>query len=191
MRQKFEWQTDEDEGWDVLPAPTPLPASPFRSHKIFLIIIVGLAIVGGVGYWQAQRRVVAVEAAIQQDVVSSHILFQRAAEEGDVDLLKTVLSGENGGWLAEQFSLLQRELLADRWALGLQVSRNAGELVSIGISPTLTEAEVVWQRPFLADWHNGEEVMLPLGCFPRSPKAVVKGGLQPTLFSLAINGRLL
>ncbi|MEM7116974.1 MAG: hypothetical protein AAF614_31370, partial [Chloroflexota bacterium] len=32
--------------------------------------------------------------------------------------------------------------------------------VSIGISPTLTEAEVVWQRPFLADWHNGEEVML-------------------------------
>jgi hypothetical protein len=174
MSKGFDWQTEEDAekawaAWDEPPQQPPQPDKRFNlgnlSRRWRLLAIVGLlTIIVGVFVWReiSQRAEEAMQV-IQADVVSSFNLTHTAAQNGDEELFRSLLSGRDVGWTQANLYLFERDQLFDRIPLGLQAGpvslpytlpqepeeRAADESTAqVTLSPDLTEAEVVAVRPF-------------------------------------------
>lgn len=121
----FDWRTDEDErrssqDWDA-PATTEKNQARSRRPPWRLLGLIGVLILlaGGLVWWRVQQRIEAATQLVRSDVIASHNLVQRAAEEGDEELFRSFLSGRNPAWTAGELTLFRNRMLADRSAFGL------------------------------------------------------------------------
>lgn len=174
MSNGFDWQTEEEAekawaGWDDPPPPSsPINKGPnFQSLRRYwrVIAVVGvLGIAVGLVVWrQVSRRAEATMQAIRADVVSSYNLTHTAAESGDEELFRSLLSGRDSGWTQANLFLFQQKQLFDHPQMGLRAEpaslpftlqtepdEQAADqsTVEVELSPDLVQAEVVAVRPF-------------------------------------------
>jgi len=174
MSKGFDWQTEQDAekalaAWDVPAQPPPQQDKRFnfgkfgRHWRLITVVAVLSIVVGAVVWRQVSQRAEAAMQVIQADVVSSYNLTHTAAENGDEELFRSLLSGRDTSWTQANLFLFQRNQLFDRTSLGLlaepvslpftlpqESDEQAADeaTVDVSFSPDLTEAEVVAVRPF-------------------------------------------
>ena len=155
MSNNFEWQTEDVEQWPEPAAVAPEPERRPRWRWLTLLVTVCLvAVAGWVVYRQVAQRVAAASAATKMDVLSVHNLVRQAAQQQDVELLATILSGRDRRWTAVQKTLVEDGLLQDRSVFGFQMQPATGipvaaaDNITITLSSDLTAAEVTWLEPF-------------------------------------------
>ncbi|HEX6387759.1 MAG TPA: hypothetical protein VF177_24080 [Anaerolineae bacterium] len=155
--EQFNWQTEEDSNWLVLPAvpQTPLHRQPWFIRLLVLILLAGTLI----AIWQqAGQRVDETTAAAQADVLAVHNLISQAAVQTDVELFRVLLAGQDPAWTAAQERLLAAGLLLDRAPYGLSLlpTLDAGDRVTVNVqmAPDLQSAEVVTAQPYVVEWEK-------------------------------------
>ncbi|MEM7114974.1 MAG: hypothetical protein AAF614_21230 [Chloroflexota bacterium] len=170
---QFNWQTEEDIVWEELPQPEPPAPPPNRRRRMIMlgVLLLVLIIAGLVVYWQVNRRVEAATQTIRDEVLASHNLVQRSIAEQDTDLLTSLMSGRDMGWVSGVNSLVSEEMYLARLAFDLEkrpftpetavgptgvgptsIGPTLTELdlnaAQITLSPDLTEAELTFFQPY-------------------------------------------
>lgn len=162
MSGNFDWQTEEVEPWPdmmvVLPGPERLPLW----HRLSVVLVVALALISGwVIFRQVERRITEAAARVEADVLVAHTLVLQAAQQQDVELLETVLSGRDQRWTAAQKALAKDGLLFDRSSFGFQMRPEdvfpvvAPDNITITLASDLTAAEVTWLEPLAVTGNKG------------------------------------
>ncbi|UCG22812.1 MAG: hypothetical protein JSW55_11575, partial [Chloroflexota bacterium] len=120
----FDWQTEQDGA--VTPEMVSGPGLRRRGWIAVLVIvaIAGLAIVA---YWQLGRQAEIRDKAVTEDVLAAFGVWWKAALEQDVDLLDTLLLGGEPEWTATQRMLIGSGLLFNRDKLGLILNQEQEE----------------------------------------------------------------
>lgn len=110
MSNNFDWQTEEDAHWEENLAVRPTEDPPRRSWRwLGLLLVVGLLVLAGGLVWrQVNEQLAQTQNRLAEEVLSSHNLVQRAAADGDEDLLTPLLSGRDPEWVAAQKALMAR-----------------------------------------------------------------------------------
>ena len=155
MQTDFDWQTDEEDGFES--RPSEVPAEPTVSKYWSRRLVVGLllvvtAIYGGLR-WRAHQQ----SEAILADVLVSHQLVQTAVFSQDLEKLNLVLSGRELDWQAAQQKLLLNDDFINRSAFNLN-TLSASSHPTITLSPNLQEAVVVYDQPYTLP--TGEDLVL-------------------------------
>lgn len=139
----FNWQTDEETESDWLDQPSeperPLASRPSRRVLLFLAACL-LGLMGYTAQQALERRAAAREAQITADVLSSYKLLNQAVDEGDLEILRSVLSGSNTQWSQEQQTMLLNQQLFERPFPGwTHLPRDRS---SLQVDPTFTEVQL-------------------------------------------------
>jgi hypothetical protein len=153
MSTDFDWQTEEDEGFDPHREATAVDAnpSPYRAYAgIFLLVVALLAGAGWLGYRQLRQRVEDSTAAARHDVLSSYELVSTAVARNDDELLTILLSGRSASWSETQKKLVEQDLLLDRAFAGLRRQEEPATLVEVVVLPDLLVAEVTYRQLYTA-----------------------------------------
>lgn len=157
MSKQFNWQTEEDSNWLVLPAAPqrPLHRQPWLIRLFVLIVLAGVL----AAVWQqARQRVGNTTAAAQADVLAVHNLIRQAAAQTDVELFRVLLANADPAWPAAQERLLAQGLFLDRRSFGLSLpsTLDAGDRVTVNVqmAPDLQSAEVVTAQPYVVEWEK-------------------------------------
>jgi hypothetical protein len=141
---KFDWQADEDKGWEGEATPAEQPAAPPRSRRgwwltLLLVLLVVLGS-GGLLYRQLQGQANERAETIRQDVFASYNVIWQTAQRQDNELFVSLLSGRDPAWTESQKELLGQGLLFDRRPLGLLLVPAGRDVRSVELSPDLAEA---------------------------------------------------
>ena len=163
----FEWRTEEEQGKDVKPGREPAVTASFSPWlRRFSLLLVGLLLAAGAYFarQQMQERVTEVEAAETEGVLASERLVQQAAANQDLELLKSVLSGRDPGWLTEQYRLLAGGLLLQEAgrSLALQPRPERAIPLSVTFDPELRKAEVVVAQAYTVTESSGRPAAVTL-----------------------------
>lgn len=151
MPTKLDWQTEDETAWEEEPGVATRAA---RSWRWPLLAAAVSALLLGAFSWllfrQADQRLQAALQAGENDVLSTHSLVRQAAEQGDVELFRLLLSGRDPSWRRDQEDLLAAGLLFTPTPLGFQPQVGSGESTEpvVTLSPDLTSAEVTFARPY-------------------------------------------
>lgn len=163
----FEWRTEEEDEpqdrlWPGMPVQTR--PSPWRRRLLFLLLSVLLLVGAFLVRRQLQEQVVEVEAAETEALLTSVRLAQQAAAKRDQELLKTVLSGRDPQWLAEQYQLLSSGLLLQEagQTLGLFPQAADATVQDIIFDSALREAEVVAASTYTTTVGTGQTITVTL-----------------------------
>ena len=153
----FDWRTGEEESTGAERPPPEKEAGLLRWRLSWAwMLAFGLLLVAGVAIFflwrRGQQQIAEVTAAVKADVLSSYDLVQRAALEGDDELLVTVLSGREPQWTAAQRQLLGEGLLFGQAArpLGLQPFSQPANVADVTMSPDLREARLLTTQRYTA-----------------------------------------
>ncbi len=123
MNSNFEWQTEEENGWEPIePASRPSPTPHRGPWRVLLLVGVLLGGVALVIHWQFDRRLETVTGQVEADVLSSHNLVNRAAARQDWALLLPLISGRDPAWTDTFGQLVDAGLLYDRPFLTLPLA---------------------------------------------------------------------
>lgn len=163
----FEWRTEEEQEKEVQPTPEPAsPASPPPWLRRLLLLLVGVSLVGGLWlvWQQLQERVAEVEANETEGVLASERLAQQAAAKQDQEMLRSVLSGRDPGWLNEQYRLLAAGLLLQEVGrlVSLQPHPKTTAPLEIAFEPDLRAAQVVVAHTYTATESNGSATLVTM-----------------------------
>lgn len=123
MNSSFDWQTEEENGWEPIePASRPSPTPHRQPWRVLLLVGVLLGGIALVIHWQFDRRLGTVTAQVEADVLSSHNLINRAAARQDWALLLPLISGRDPAWTNTFGQLVDAGLLYDRPFLTLPLA---------------------------------------------------------------------
>lgn len=155
MSTGFDWQTEDEAGWDVV--ATDAAASPSRFRFLFpilfgLIFITLLAI--PLLWRQLQAQVVApVTERTTAEVLAVHELVLDAAAQQDEPLFWSMLDGAaaTGGWRHAQMRLMAQGDWPGWESLGLTWRGAAGEAAA-RFTPDYTQATITQAHRF--QWFN-------------------------------------
>lgn len=145
---KFEWRTGEEGGWVDKPRYSGRPpASQGRRWWVALLLLSLLGLAGtAVLYRQTMKRVEVATAQTEAEILNTHNLLMSAAENRDLDLFQTLLSGRDLEWVEQQFERVRRGAFVQRVLFDQIKSVSHGS-----ISPTHTQAlEIIIADDFLA-----------------------------------------
>lgn len=142
----FDWQTEEDEAvWEDEAAPQPQKTAVSRKRQWMMLLFIGLLVVG-TGFFvvqQVQEQAEAAVATVETDIISTHELIMAAAEAGDADLMRAMLSGRDRQWADVQQQLVAEGTLLDRASLGMTWQPTAQTVLTTTIDPALESAELL------------------------------------------------
>lgn len=156
MPTQFDWETDE-EAWGGRAEILPDASSRFpRWRNVYFIVLIFLGVgvlVAGFTFLRAQQRVEEVTNALNQPLLSTHMLLQKSALLGDNELFSLTLLPSND-WREIQQELLVSQLFWNRSSLGLWLdlaSFDPEDESQIGVeySPDLRIATVMGQLPYV------------------------------------------
>lgn len=157
---KFEWQADDDKDWEERPLLEP-PPRPRRSRWLALFLVVAFILASaGLIYRQLQNQAAERVSSIEQDVVASYQVIRQAATRGDREIFVSLLSGRDPNWTETQKELLSGGLLFDRQVLGLPLNPAEAQIVSVELSPDLTEATLVADQSYATRYSQSITVTL-------------------------------
>ncbi|MGB3714731.1 MAG: hypothetical protein WA996_09905 [Candidatus Promineifilaceae bacterium] len=160
MPANFNWQAEDDRGWDEFRDPRE-PQRPRRrvSIKIVLAAVAVLVVISGGVLLVRQLRdyVSKTETSVETDILTSQELVLHAVNTADPEVLVSVLSGREEDWTSAIISLLDKDLFFDRAQFGLEWDRSVPPSdVDISISPDLREAEVQFSLAYTYDAGSGQ-----------------------------------
>ncbi len=105
----FDWQTEEDGGWDDpnFHASDPDKQKPDGKQRgwrwlIPVALLIGAFVAAG---WTLNQRVQMATARMEADVLASYELVEQAVSRRDDDLFQSVLSGRDGGVVSRDDSI--------------------------------------------------------------------------------------
>jgi hypothetical protein len=151
----LDWRTEE-EHWDEAPPPPPTQAKPAR-HWPFWLLLAALLLVGlGLSYRQVITYLAQVDEDITADIATSHTLLTTAQARGDWELLQSILSGRDRGWVEGQRLLLQEGHLFDRQPFGLAYVAAASQTAAFQtiINADLNQAELTQSLTYRSHWFS-------------------------------------
>lgn len=149
----FDWQTEETTHWEKLPG-TPEPEKEPKSRRwlLFLLLLLALLLFGGTvgGYWALSQRVEQGTENAESDLLASHVLVAEAAEEADVELMTTFLSGRDKEWALTLEQLVADGRYQNREPFGLTwlPVDAATAVISTTVNPQFNSAEVVSEQEY-------------------------------------------
>lgn len=186
MSDNFDWRTEDDFRWEQeepsLPAVEAGGKRPWRSLAIIgaLLVLAGLVL-----YWQVNRRLEALTATVEADVLSTHNLINQAVLRQDAELMAPLLSGRDLAWTKAQESLLEQDLFYARPPFGLRLAESGSRLarslqpddahfMGITVAPDMNAAELAFRQDY--ETGDGQSVTL-------QQTAVYRRGRQRWLLS--------
>jgi hypothetical protein len=154
----FDWQTEDETKWEEAATENQPAVARRRSWAALLVVLLFVGLAVWLMYRQANQHAKQAEASVEADVVAAYRLIHQAAVESDRELFQSLLaSGRYPDWAENQLALFDQHLIAGLEPLGLRTQLTPPELLTVTLSPNLTEAELV------ADWRyalaDGEIVM--------------------------------
>ena len=162
MTEPFDWQTEEEGEWpeEFKADASNKPGRRWRRWILIFIPLISLA-AGGV-YWQAQQRIEQAKSAREADILSSYGLIREAAEQKDVEVLTTLLSGADLSWARAQQDLSQNGWLHERDIFGLSRESGSLNIVDFVFSPELNSAELTIDESYYLNFgvENSQKVTL-------------------------------
>lgn len=111
----FDWQTSDEREWVDLP-PTQEPGPPRLGWRSVAVLAV-LLLLGSAAFLlirQTTEEIDKATAAAQADILSSHTLLQRTAENQDKELFTALLSGRDKAWVGQQLDAFERGDFGER-----------------------------------------------------------------------------
>jgi hypothetical protein len=159
----LDWRTEEEE-WDAVPPTLPIQDKPARRWPFWLLLAVLLLTGLGLSYRQITGYLAQVDEEITADITTSHALFTNAQERRDWELLQTILSGREWGWVEGQRLLLLEGHLFDRQPFGLAYLSGADETAvpHTTLSADLNEAELTQQLTYRPQSFNENDAAIQL-----------------------------
>jgi hypothetical protein len=159
----LDWRTEEEE-WDVAPPTPTIQDKPARRWPFWLLLAVLLLAGLGLSYRQITGYLAQVDEDITADITTSHALLTSAQARGDWELLQTILSGRERGWIEGQRLLLQGGHLFDRRPFGLAYVDDVNETAALHttLSADLNEAELTQQLTYRPQWFNENDAAIQL-----------------------------
>lgn len=160
----FNWQTEDDVNWDDLEPVRNTAVSRRRPWLTYLLIVMGVVTAVTLIYRQVNQRVETATTNATNDILASHNLVHRASAEQDIELLKSLLSGRDPGWVEAQNDLIEQGSLFDRAGLGLvwrpqntavTLDDIENDTAQIEISPELNAAELTFLQEYVIAVGNG------------------------------------
>jgi hypothetical protein len=151
----FNWKTEE-ERWDDAPVfheEVEQPRKRWWPQALVVLLIV--AAVGILLYWQVRRQLDAAVARTENDVHRVHELVLQAADNSDRDLLNNMMSARNEAWLYQQLELAGEGLLYNPRPFGLVSQPESVPQHEFVLSADLNEAEVFTTRTFTVQSPTG------------------------------------
>ncbi|MCB0033742.1 MAG: hypothetical protein KDE51_06980, partial [Anaerolineales bacterium] len=115
---------------------------------LFLVACL-LGLMGYTAQQSLERRAAAREAEITADVLSSYKLLNQAVDEGDLEILRSVLSGSNTQWSQEQQTMLLNQQLFERPFPGWR--HLSQDDTSIQVDPTFNEVQLTITQTYQID----------------------------------------
>ncbi len=159
----LDWRTEEEEWDDVSPTPPP-PDQPGRRWPFWLVLAALLVAGLGLSYRQITGYLAQVDEDITADIATSHALLTSAQARGDWELLQSILSGRDRGWVEGQRLLLRQGHLLDRQPFGLAYMDGADATADphITLSTDLNEAELTQPLTYRPQWFNEDDTAVHL-----------------------------
>ena len=161
---RFEWQTEEEGDWQetVEAGDGDRPRRRLQPVAFLALLVLAAAVLAL--YQALESRVEEATTGVEDEVLASHEVVWRAAEQRDRELLTTFLSGRDRAWASAQEQLVEAGALFDRQGLGLHAlsvgaQKAAGDeplrVKGVELSPDLTEAEVVVEQAYAVKVGHG------------------------------------
>ena len=128
-----------------------VPLTAVSSQRRWRVALLGLVLVGVASwlvYRQVNRRMEAIAADVEADFLASHDLVRLAAQQGDAELVNTILSGRDLRWAQAYERLVADRVLYDRSPWGLTWLPEEGEVVDVTLSPDLMAAELLFNQSY-------------------------------------------
>lgn len=155
MASNFEWQTDDDAGWDHEPESPPPTESPNRRWFTLSGIALVVMLAGWLGWRQFNQRIQTTTAAVEADLRASYMLVQETGRRGDMEVFGTLLSGRDPAWTAAQRDLVEASMWRNLGPLGLLPSSATPTIQTIELSPDLAEAEITGRFTYTIEIGHG------------------------------------
>lgn len=108
----FDWQTEEEEAaaWEENPAV--VQREPAKRSYRWLYGLLALLLLVGAGafliYRETTERIETATSDTASEVITAHQLTLTAVEDKDIDLLRSLVSGRDRAWVAQQFQAIRR-----------------------------------------------------------------------------------
>lgn len=141
----FDWLTEDDGEWSV-EAGERREQRKRPSWRYPVLILIVLIMTTGSLYAFFNRRAEATQDAIEAEVRRTHQLVMEAADNGDVELFTTLISGASTRWLEMQLESVRRGRFDETHWMGFRLDERPYRLDGITIAPTLDEAVVTYTR---------------------------------------------
>lgn len=153
---RFHWITDEQgEVWHEQGGMEG-PNRPNRWRWLTLVAILALCALAVWGVWgYLQKRVDTTTQEIEEEIRRSVELLYQSADNGDIELFRTVLSGKDREWTALQLQQVGDGGLLERELFGWELQTALPTVHEIVISPDLRSAVVTLTVPYRYDVGNG------------------------------------
>ncbi len=152
---KFEWQTEDEYGWEDEPQSAGNSPRPRRRSLMLLLFIGIVAIAGFIFYHQLQNTVTDATADVETEVATTVALFNSAGHKQDVNLLTAMLSGSDETWAQSWQVRAFEDSLLDRSGLGMTLISAEPAATNVVLSPDLNSAEITATIPYAIDIGNG------------------------------------
>ncbi len=177
-RIQFDWETGDDASallpardnreedipsGDTEQAAVPPDASRSRrNRRAMLLIALALFLIAAGAILAINKRIDDTARPIEKDVLFAHRTVQLAIQQGDSSLFASLLAERTWSWGVAQQDLFVRGLLGDRSPWGLQAQSMDPVKTEVHLAPSLTQAEVVSERVYIAPTGNGQKDTLHL-----------------------------
>ncbi len=141
MRTRFNWDLDEELGGEPLEGA----AIPRRRSRLFWGLLILIAAIFALFYWQQSRRLRLQEDAVKEDIMASFRLWHQAVTTGDLELFLFQLSNQDAVWQSGQRELFVQGRLLQRPELGLELLPGGGapEIIEVHLAPDWQSGTVI------------------------------------------------
>lgn len=159
----FEWHTEDEYGWDDEPQQqNSAETNPRRRILSALLLLFIVATAAFFVYRQAQATVQEAVTETETELAATVALFNRAAATGDLELMRSLLSGADPEWARDMQLRAGSENLLDRSLFGMALVSAEPRATNISLSPDLFSAQVTSTVAYAIDVGNGltETVLL-------------------------------
>ncbi len=156
----FDWQTEEEAvAWDDPIAPQE--AEKLRPRRRWPWVVLAILLLSATAVFILVRtvgqRVEVATDEVEDELLASVTVIQKAAVDGDVELFTSFLSGKNYQWAQSSERLVDYHMYLDRPTFDLQWIAVDAEtaVISSTLSPELQRAELLSEYKYEMDIGNG------------------------------------